>query len=281
MLRWFLLLALAGAPWVVSAQSEAEVRAQAQASMVVRGSLDVESDGVVSAVAFEKEDALPPYVVEAARNAVRTWRFEPEIRDGAAIPFRVRLSMRVVAERSGADDFTIRVVSAALAEDLPEAQRFTARRMAQPEYPAQALHRDASGIVYVLLRIERDGRVSDSAIEQVNLRAVADGGTMAMLRKQFSQSVLRTSRRWIFQPPTEGKDAAQPSWTLRVPVSFVMQGVASADQYGAWMAYVPGPRQRVPWLQGVAQDANDALDNGEVQLVGAGPRLRTPLQPAG
>lgn len=281
MMRWILALALAGAPWGVSAQSEAEVRTQAQASMIVTGSLDVEPDGAVSSMTLDKQDSLPPYVVDTVGNVVRAWLFEPVIRNGAAIPFRVRISVRVVAVPTGDDAFTISVASASLFHQVPESETITSRRMQAPQYPVAALERDASGIVYVLVKVGRDGRVADSAVEQVNLRGAADADSMAMLRNVFSRSALQASRRWTFRPPSEGPEATEPFWSVRVPVSFVMQGSPDADQYGQWTAYIPGPRQQAPWLEGVAQDANDAVGAGQVQLVGAGPRLRTPLQPAG
>lgn len=281
MMRWILALALAGAPWGVPAQSEAEVRTQAQASMLVTGSLDVEPDGAVSAVELDRKDALPPYVIDTVDRTVRAWLFEPEIRNGAAIPFRVRISVRVVAVPRGGGDFEISVSSASLIEQIPKTHTMTSERLRPPPYPTEALYRDASAVVYVLLKVGADGRVADSAVEQVNLRGAADGKTMAMLRKTFSESVLRASRRWTFQPPSEGPHVAKPFWTVRVPVSFFMHGTPDMNQYGQWTAYVPGPLQQAPWLEGVAADANDALGDGEVQLVDAGPRLRTPLQPAG
>lgn len=281
MLRWILALALAGAPWVASAQSEEEVRAQAQASMVVTGSVDVEPDGTVSAMALDRQEALPPYVVDSVSKVVRGWLFEPEIRNDVAIAFRARISVRVVAVPTGDDAFAISVASASLMGQVPKTQTVTSRRMQPPPYPMEALYRNASAVAYVLVKVGRDGRAADSAVEQVNLRGAADGKVMAMLRKEFSTSALRAARRWTFNPPSEGVHAAEPFWTVRVPVSFVMQGTEDVDQYGQWTAYVPGPRQQASWLEGVAADANDALGDGEVQLVGTGPQLRTPLPPGG
>ena len=281
MFRWMLALALAGAPWIATAQSEAEVRAQAVASMIVTGRLDVEPDGSVSALALDRQEALPRYVVDAVGKVARGWLFEPEIRDGAAIAFRVRISMRVLATPTADDGFTISVANASLVEEAPRAQTITGLRMPPPSYPKEALQRDASAVAYLVVKVDREGRVVDSAVEQVNLRASAPGRLMAILREEFSKHALKASRKWTFQPPTEGEHAADPFWSVRVPVSFFMHGTADMDQYGRWMAYIPGPRQQAPWLEGVALDANDALGDGEMQLVGTGPRLRTPLQPAG
>lgn len=281
MFRWMLALALAGAPWMATAQSEAEVRAQALASMVVTGRLDVEPDGSVSAMALDRQDALPGYVVDAVGKVAHGWLFEPEIRNGAAIPFRVRISMRVLATPTADDGLAVSVASASLIEEVPKAQTITGLRMPPPSYPKEALHRHASAVAYLLVKVDRDGRVADSAVEQVNLRAAGPGRLMAILREEFSKHALRASRKWTFQPPSEGAYAADPFWSVRVPISFVMYGTADVDQYGQWTAYIPGPRQQAPWLEGVALDANDALGDGEMQMVGTGPRLRTPLQPAG
>lgn len=282
MFRLILLLALAAAPFTVPAQSEAEVRAQAQASMVVSGSLDIEPDGLVSSLVLEKEDQLPAYVVRAARNAVATWRFEPVILDGVARPARLFIRLRVVAVPADDGGLTLSIGGVSfLDRDVPATDGFESIRQLPPEYPYYALERNASGDVYLLLEINREGRVARSAVERVNLRGVADEPTMHKLRHHFSEAALKAARRWHFRPPSTGPDAGEPSWTARVPVSYVMHGTVQSDQYGKWTAYVPGPVQSAPWLEDRAADANDAMASGSIQLVGAGPKLLTPLQPEG
>ena len=157
MFRWMLALALAGAPWIATAQSEAEVRAQAVASMIVTGRLDVEPDGSVSALALDRQEALPRYVVDAVGKVARGWLFEPEIRDGAAIAFRVRISMRVLATPTADDGFTISVANASLVEEAPRAQTITGLRM--PPRPTRRKHSSATRArspIWLSRSIERD-----------------------------------------------------------------------------------------------------------------------------
>ncbi len=58
---------------------------------------------------------------------------------------------------------------------------------------------------------------------------------------------------------------------------------AEAERYGRWRAFIPGPRQSVPWHEAdlVEQAGSDLLPEGGVYMVdGAkrGLRLLTPLQ---
>src|SRR3546814_6120505 len=48
--------------------------------------------------------------------------------------------------------------------------------------------------------------------------------------------------------------------------------------YGEWDAYLPGSRMHAPWLDEGEAAGNDALGGGELQTIGAGPRLLTPLR---
>lgn len=281
MLRWMLALALACAPWTVAAQSEAEMRAQAQASMVVSGSLDFEPDGTVSAFSLDQKEKLPDFVVDIIGQAVTQWRFEPVVVDGVASPARVLVSLRVVAAPADDGALGISLANATFMyrDSDDESERLKLFLYLPPRYPSFAMDRNASGDVIMLLKINRKGRVVDSAVEQVNLRQIANARTVHLLRKFFSDSALYAVRHWIFKTPTTGPYGNDPFWTARVPISFLMEGTSTPDADGKWVGYVPGPRQAAPWLGKAAPDANDAAPSGSVQLVGSGPRLLTPLQP--
>jgi hypothetical protein len=280
MFRLVLALVLAAGPLMANAQSGAEIRKQAQASMLVTGSIDIERDGSVSSYTLDKQDKLPGYVVDAIGKAVPGWQFEPVMVDGAPVPALARMTLRLLAVQADQGVFEISISSATFGGiDSEDTDYPRSIRLTPPEYPYYALERDASGDVYLLLKVGRDGRVEDVAVEQVNLRGVADARTMDKLRKHFSEASLAVTRRWKFTPPSTGDDVDAPFWSVRVPISFVMWGTSSSDKYGTWIAYVPGPRQTATWREGKDSNANDAIVSGTVQLADAGPRLLTPLQP--
>lgn len=275
-----LAFALAAIPVVSPAQVGTDMPAPREASMLVSGAFDIEPDGSVSSIELKMREKLPAYVVDMVDKAAKSWQFEPILVDGVAVPARAYVSLRLFAVPTLNDAVELSIGNATFLYLGPsDAEHVVAVRREVPLYPFQARERNASGDVYLLVRINRKGRVVDTAVEQVNLREVSDGRTAELLRKQFSEAVVRAARRWIFRPPTAGPHSGADSWTLRTPVSFLMDGTSPSDEYGRWVGYVPGPRQKALWLEEGAPAGNDALASGAISLVGAGPRLLTALQP--
>lgn len=277
--RVFLVLLLAGCSLPAMAQSEREMRAQAQASMVVTGMVDIEPDGSVSAYELDHMDELPPYVVDMVDKAVPGWRFEPVVVDGAVTPARARMAVRLVAAPGGDDGIEVTIRSASFgAYDEGDTSSVGAVSRPPPRYPSTALRLYAGSDVYLVLKIGREGEVLDVAVEQVNLRSAANGTTSERLRKLFSEAAIKAAREWVFRPPTTGDEADAPYWSITTSASFVMQGEPDHN-YGRWIGYIPGPRQTAPWLREADRNTNDALADGTMRQLGTGPRLLTRLQP--
>ena len=136
-------------------------------------------------------------------------------------------------------------------------------------------------MVYLIVRIAGDGSVVDVVAEQVNLRLIASEMEMKNWRTVLSKSAKVAAKQWRFTLPTKGDSANQPYWTARVPVDFRFSDSKPAG-YGEWEAYVPGPKQDVPWNEWHDSPgfSPDTMVAGEVQQVGSegALRLRTPLQ---
>lgn len=188
------------------------------------------------------------------------------------------MSVRLVGKSAGKDQMTVSIRGAEFGDyqARPEAERITGRKMTPPSYPESAAQVGAQGTVYLLVRIAPDGSVSDVATEQVNLRIIASEPQMNLFRNQFARTATVAARRWTFKPPSQGEDARQTQWVVRVPVDFTF---GEKRKYGQWEAYVPGPRERIAWAQ---QDdpafSPDALPDGGIYLAGSkGPKLLTPL----
>lgn len=272
------------------AASPASVRKQAEASMLVTGRVTIEQDGSVSAWEVDEREKLPPAVTGLVDRAVAQWKFEPVLVDGKITRGRARMSLLLVADplEDGRYEVSIRAGNFGRGALSGEEQQqlgadpvqVSSREMKPPKYPLRAVNMGAEGIVYVVLRVGRDGTVEEAAVEQVNLRTVGVEQQMRVMRDTFANASLGAARGWTFHTPTRGEWAGADSWTVRVPVDYRFTDSRTAA-YGKWEAYIPGPRTPVPWPTGEEEGADvapDALIAGEIHQAGTGLKLLTPLQ---
>jgi hypothetical protein len=255
------------------------VRKQAEASMLVKGSITIAADGSVAGHELERPEKLPPGVVALIGQSLPKWRFEPVMENGEAHETTARMSLLVVANKSDPEHFTVRIRSAQFGDLNPVASDGIGRKkMGGPQYPGEAMAAGVSGTVYLAFRVDREGRVADVAVEQVNLKVVDDERHMAHWREVLAAPVLRAATRWRFTTPTTGRHVDDALWSGRVAVEYHLN--PKMPGYGQWVPYIPGPRQHVSWLDADGKDiagSPDALGSGEIALVGQGPRLLTPL----
>ncbi|MXV06468.1 protein tonB [Xanthomonas sp. LMG 9002] len=279
------LLLLAFAAVAADGVGPGAVRKQIESSMLVSGTIDIEPSGKVSALALDQQERLPKGVVGFVRSTVMQWTFAPGLRDGKPVPARTPMTLRLIAKRLQGDDYQVEIRGADFSHyDPSDRSVVTSIQMKPPAYPQAAYSVGAAGSAYLVLKVGRDGRVADAAVEQVNLRVVASEQQMQQLRDVLGKSALGAARKWTFRPPSEGKDVDAPYWTVRVPVNYALSDTRrdASSSYGRWTSYVPGPRQRAPWItsQDAAGFSPDLLPAGGVYMAdGTGPRLLTPLQP--
>jgi hypothetical protein len=263
----------------VAASGNAAVRKQVEASMLLTGTIDIGVDGSVTGHALDHADKLEAGVIGLVDRTLPAWRFEPVVEDGKAHKATAKMSLLIVANKLDADHFTVRIRSANFAEDRPLTEAGIGRKeMAPPKYPAEAYRSGVTGTVYLLVRVDRQGRVADVAAEQVNLRIIDSERQMRHWRDVLAEPALKAARNWQFNPPTARQKMDGGFWSVRVPVSYAL--VDEAAKYGKWEPYVPGPRQDVPWLNSASEgpaSSPDALVAGGVYEVGQGLRLLTPL----
>lgn len=265
-------LLLSGA---VFAGGPGAVRKQIESSLLVKGTIDIGADGRVLGHALERRESLPAGVVGMIDQAVPQWRFEAvELREGTTRA-RAPMSLRIVAKKLDEDSFTVQIRGAQFGSYAPD-ETPSSRQMTPPRYPHAAAYAGVGGTVYTVLRIGRDGQVEDAVAEQVNLRVIASEAVMMRWRKVLAQAALHAARRWAFNPPTKGEDVDAPYWSVRVPVDFIAPDQKQPLEH-EWHAYVPGPRETIPWEPDASPMGADALVAGGVYPVGRGPRLLTPL----
>lgn len=267
MKRW--LVGVCG--WVLSgavlAAGPAAVRKRVEGSMVITGSVLVAPDGTVRSYLIDRPERVPPVVLGLAAKTIPQWRFEPVQVKGVAVAAKARMSLRVVAHRVDDQRFSLAIRGAYFGDeardesDQPDERRKPDVRRKPPAYPRNAIRAHVSGTVYLLLRVDRNGRVDDAIAEQVNLDVVGSDAEMEHWRHVLAQSSLSAARRWTIPPSAEDL-AGGDHWSVRVPVQYNLRriGAPTPDNYGRWKPYVPGPRAQAPW-------ANDSMRSAAVDAL--------------
>jgi len=266
----------------VLATADEDVAKRAEASMLVTGSIVVAPDGSVQSYAVDHPEKLPSGVVAVIDRTVPTWKFDPVVIGGKVVVAKATMSLRIVARQIGKGNFAVSVGSTSFGNDVP-GENPSYRTQAPIKYPSAAVRDHAAGTVYLLIKINRQGRVEDAAAEQVNLSVIGSDGAMQRWREVLAKAALTGARKWTFNLPTTGKRVADPYWIARIPVIFNLDGEYGhprSEGYGQWQGYVPGPQQMIPWLDNsrLAAGSVDAMPDGGLLLLDSdGLRLKKPL----
>lgn len=274
---WMALL-LVSCVGTAAASGLATVRKQVESTMLVEGTIDLDSQGRVEHYTLEHQEALPPAIVKMLARVLPQWRFEPVEVDGQATAVRSDMSLRLVAKKLDNGNFAVEIRGAHFGQDKP-GESVSSAKLLPPRYPQVAVEMGAGGTVYLVLKIARDGRVQEAIAEQVNLRIIANERAMATLRTLLADAALKAAKRWTFTPPTRGEEVDAAFWSVRVPVDFFLMDDRRPKDH-EWHAYVPGPRQPIPWRDDTSlSSAADALGAGGVYPLDTGLRLLTALDP--
>ena len=247
-----------------------EARQQAESSLRVSGSLVVGPDGKVASHELDPEAPLTPALKAFVDDSIRGWRFKPVLVDGKPVRAKVPMSLRLVAKRADDGKFSVTIASTYFgSEDDPATtDRLRSIRLSPPRFPKGALMMGGKGVVYLVVQVGRDGKVTNVDAEQVNLRVAGTDGQMAALRKQFTDAAVRVARGWTFTIPTTGPEANDATWLVRVPVDYRLDD--ERQRASGWDTYIPGPRNLgMPWVSEKLRVAGspDALpDNGVFPL---------------
>lgn len=265
---------------LLSCLAVASPRSQLEASMLVEGEIDVDAQGGVERYTLSQREKLPPDVVDLIDAHIATWRFEPMHVDGRPVAIRNKMGLLLVAVPSGEGLVRIEMRNLSFYPVEEQGHELEVVSMAAPVYPRTAADRGVSGTVYLVLRIGTDGRVEDAAVEQVNLRVVASRVEMERWRGVLARSAVDKAHTWTYRRATRGEKAGSTEPVFaRVPVAFSLD--RREPRYGRWQAYVPGPRQPVPWLPADDGTPPDALASGGLYPIGREGGLRLRDAPGG
>jgi len=243
--------------------------------MIVTGTIDVEEDGSVSGHVLDQPEKLPRGVVALVDRNASQWKFEPVLRDGKAVKARAKMSLHVVARALDDTNFTVEIDGANFG-DTAEGEGVASETMKPPGYPLNALRSGVTGIVYLVVQVDRSGAVADVVAEQVNLTVLTQPNQMPGWRDALAEASIRAARHWRFRVPSSGPESGKESWSVRVPVQYLL-GRDKPPGYGHWQTYVPGPVQVVPWVDDADSTGRTALAAGSISEIGKGLRLLTPL----
>jgi len=276
--RWLAGLILGCSMAVVAAADPRTTMKDAEASMLLTGTINVDVKGAVTAFTIDHQDKVPSGVVQLVDSTVPQWRFEPVTRDGQAVAATTTMSMLVVANQPDDTHYRITIKGATFGDSTADDQSVTGKSMRPPEYPVSAYVSGVSGVAYLVIRINHLGRVADAAVEQVNLRALGSARDSVAWRTAFAAAALGVAKRWTFHVPAVAESDEAKFYSVRVPVDYQFPG--EGTKYGAWSVYIPGPRKEIPWLHLHDMDdwsAPDTLVAGGVYQPGKGLHLLTPL----
>ncbi len=255
---WIAMLGWMLSGVVMGSTSTSEVRA----SMMVSGSIAVSAKGRVIGYTLDQKDKLPASVTQLLARNISRWRFEPVLRHGSPVSAKARMYLRITARPQGKNRYALSISGTRFgSNDSNRSVRYNGRPKA-PFYPILERQDRVSGTVYLVIRVNRLGRVDKIATEQVDLYTRGPYMLMKRWRDDLATSAEKTASQWTFKLPTQGKDADKTHWTVKTPVTFSIARYARhLKAYGHWHLYIPGPRNFIPWVDAtqLANGDGDAM----------------------
>lgn len=257
-----------------------------ESSAVVRGTIVLTKNGTVQTVVVDDEAKYGKPIADLVRNAALQWRFYPVLRNGVPVLAKASMRVRVVLRKQADGNYNVRIKGATFGDmnkrSSDALSNAKSNRSMMPRYPHAAIRARVQGTVYLALRVDRSGHVTDAVVEQVNLDNTGPNSFLKQYRNILAKAALEPAKRWTYEIPTTGPLATQNSWTARVPVAFTLSVMGALRQARIWETYVPGPFTPAPWSNKPNMDGVDAIasgDSDDVQTEGAGPvRLSPPHQ---
>lgn len=277
MRRLLLICVLLTCSFAVSAaKGPGAVRKQIESSLLVTGSIDVDASGKVVSYALDEPQALPEGIVAMAAAQVPLWAFVPMALPADQTRTHSRMSLRFIAKKSEDQQAIVSLQGARFFNER-NADGFPIDRehSAPIVYPLAMRRLYITGAVYMAVRVGRDGKVLDAAVEQINLTVVGSENETERWRQVLGHHWQQGVKRLRFDIPASA--FAENNSTLSGRVGFYFKHADSPSwKYGNWEPHVPGPHTRIDWLPD--PDARpDTFRPGALHTAGSDRRLLTPL----
>lgn len=247
-----------------------------ESSAVVNGTIVLAKDGTVEAAEIKDEAKYGKPIADMVRKAALQWLFYPVVREGKPVVAKVDMHVRVVLRKTRDGNYSARIKGATFGDmdkKSTDALRNAERNKGvPPRYPMDAIRAHVQGTVYLALRVDRSGHVTEAVAEQVNLANIGPDSILKQYRDIMAKATLEAAKRWTYKIPTTGRLAGQDSWTAHVPVTFTLDDMRTRTDR-VWETYVPGPYTQAPWSDKSDMDAVDAVADDGVRTEGADPVL--------
>lgn len=274
-------VALAASAWAAAAVHAEDVSKLAEASLLVKGTVQLNADGSVHDYVLDHQEKIPSAALDLIQRNVPSWKFQFSATPTSLV--KESMSLRIVAKATDEKNMKLSI-SGVQFDDVNDQRTEYVHSVdrVMPTFPQFSLRDRVSGRVYLLVRVGKDGKVADIAAEQVNLRKYMPQTNMAPYRDDLAKAAIAAVKKWIFSVPTSGRWAQSPYWYVRVPVNFHIANenldLNSGDDYGSWEVYVPGPRLNIPWVANkrLLAEAADTTPDGTTHQLGAAPELASP-----
>lgn len=195
------------------------------------GELVVDADGRVVSVELDHKQ-LGAKAMDAFEQRILSWRFEPVIVDGRAVPARARVHLDMLAKAMpGTEGLQLEIRQAWFSEppDAKKPKEFGEEAavdsstdgdsgLSPPQYPLAPLMEGAGGTVWLLVRVGADGEVTEVGTRAAELRTVF---TFTPRRQKhhmraFALAAEQAAKGW--------KLPGCKNMVVIVPVKFVMPG---------------------------------------------------------
>jgi len=224
-------------------------------SMGTGGSLVIDTDGSVRDLTVSP--GLTPAIAALVEHSVRSWKFEPILRDGNPILARTGYSMKLVATPMEGG-FSVRVEKVTFGSP----RKLVKQSMAMG---ADLVHLGQNVWVLVAMRVAKDGKVTDAAVLDVQ----SMDGNGVTRKGQYESIVSRGVKRWQFEPArTELGDPDVLDGTMVINVGASRAGLSE------WRAPTWTDRKPVPW-QTEQPSQTDDLKEGAFAAVDSRIKLKT------
>jgi hypothetical protein len=260
--------------------AQAATHQDVESSAVVNGTIVLAKDGTVQTAVIDDAAKYGQPIADMVRNAALQWHFQPVLQDGQPVVAKASMHARVVLKQKPDGNFDARIKGVTFGDDNPKdtdtLHAAEGNKRFPPYFPAEMIQAHVQGTVYMALRVDRSGHVTDAVAEQVNLADRGPEGLLKQYRAILAHACLSAARHWTYTPPTTGALAKQDSWTVHVPITIDFNEIAHGapePSAAVWQTYIPGPYTPAPWAVKPDADAADALAGGGVRTDGAGPTL--------
>ena len=225
-------------------------RQDIELSAIVNGTIVLAQDGTVQSAVIDHPAQYGQSIANFVHAAAMHWRFRPVLQDGQPVVAKASMHARVVLTQKPDGNFDARIKGVTFGDDDPDdtgtLHNTAYNKKHIPYYPVAAIHARVQGEVYLALRVDRSGHVTDAAAQQVNLDNIGPDNVLKEYRKILADAALKAARHWIYTIPTTGKLARRDSWIVHVPVIFNLEGRNVAEFNRVWQTYVPGPYTPAP-----------------------------------